>query len=608
MRIRGSVVDLKVMDDISMIKANESSDVKNFIFLKGRILTCDEPNSNGDYFPAEEVKKSYRTFIGKVVDFNHNENIVLGKIIDAEWIEKSPKDEKSAVDIICKINKNAYVDIVKQIESGILRQMSLEAYADRALCSICGWEFNFIDIEPCEHIKGGLMREIEGDDGNMHLIFKKDYDLTFVGAGIVPNPADKKADIEHLLASAMKENQYRMKKAKDKAKDGKVEEAKKQVEPLVACTSLEQSLKNTNALDFLNILKSINNKWNGTTKKIAQELADKIDVVTTKELAELLSKNYDKLTTTDIDEIKAELKKQGKYIDSTYNAVFVEDTNSSFWLISKNGIPILRATLEKIWGEELEKDIQIDGLHIKEYAKSDYFRKNLLKALTVNGENYVKDIWDLKNLLNEEPPLEEIIGKLIGFDLKDTQRILCNFNNVKEMAKKDIKEIKNPIVVNTMEKFEACVLANKENKEIVAQKGQTQGEAVEAHCFKTTVVGIKASQHDVFDKLSKSIKEPALDLKAWMDYKISGKWPKSPSERVLIKQFALKIIQKMKSNLTFEEQKVLEGSAKYMKEIGFSSEFISKYSLIASESDIKHLVSMGLGVADINELYSTRFL
>jgi len=196
--IFGSSVKTEIMPLTDVQNKVEASDNTNdYIYLRSRILTCDEPNGNGDYLPSEEVKKSYKTFIGKIVDYNHDTNQILGKIIDATYVE-GKNGEHDSVDIICKIDKKVYPEHVARIISGELHQMSMEAYAEKAQCGFCGAEFPFAD--PCEHIKGSMNKRIKAADGSEVLVYRKDLDLTFVGAGIVESPADKNAQFKNLVA------------------------------------------------------------------------------------------------------------------------------------------------------------------------------------------------------------------------------------------------------------------------------------------------------------------------------------------------------------------------------------------------------------------------
>jgi len=200
--IFGSAAKTEVMpfDKVKEVNKLEAS-VDNFIYLKSRILTCDEPNGNGDFLPAAEVKKSYRTFIGKIVDYNHDTTQILGKIIDADYIE-GKNGEHDSVDIICKIDKTVYPQHIMRITNGELHQMSMEAYADNAQCGFCGSKFPFAD--PCEHIKGSMNKKLKAADGKEVLVHRVDLDLTFVGAGIVENPADKNAQVDVVIASEEK--------------------------------------------------------------------------------------------------------------------------------------------------------------------------------------------------------------------------------------------------------------------------------------------------------------------------------------------------------------------------------------------------------------------
>ena len=53
----------KISKVASMEDKSEYSD--DFIYFIARALTANVPNANGDYFPDDELEKSYESFIGK---------------------------------------------------------------------------------------------------------------------------------------------------------------------------------------------------------------------------------------------------------------------------------------------------------------------------------------------------------------------------------------------------------------------------------------------------------------------------------------------------------------------------------------------------------------
>lgn len=204
---------------ISNIKASLiDPDTDRYIYIRSRIITCDEANGNGDYLPKSEVikvredgRRAWETFIGTMIDYNHDTSIELGKTIDANFIDE--KDgEKAYVEIIGKIDRKPparftkdqqqfYAKLISRIESGDLDKMSMEAYAENARCNYCKATFPF--AMPCEHVSNYMNTKIKAADGSDFHVWREDLDITFVGSGIVENPADKRAEFKNIMAKEM---------------------------------------------------------------------------------------------------------------------------------------------------------------------------------------------------------------------------------------------------------------------------------------------------------------------------------------------------------------------------------------------------------------------
>ena len=78
---------------------------------------CRNANQNGDFFSEEELKKTYKSFIGKSVFVDHdNENVekARGIIIDAVW-----NDRGKFVEVLEAIDKKAYPELARGIEKGL---------------------------------------------------------------------------------------------------------------------------------------------------------------------------------------------------------------------------------------------------------------------------------------------------------------------------------------------------------------------------------------------------------------------------------------------------------------------------------------------------------
>ena len=78
---------------------------------------CRNANQNGDFFSEEELKKTYKSFIGKSVFVDHdNENVekARGIIMDAVW-----NDRGKFVEVLEAIDKKAYPELARGIEKGL---------------------------------------------------------------------------------------------------------------------------------------------------------------------------------------------------------------------------------------------------------------------------------------------------------------------------------------------------------------------------------------------------------------------------------------------------------------------------------------------------------
>lgn len=603
LKIRGSIVDVEVVTDMNQINASEKTGA-DFLYLKGRILTCDEPNANGDYFPAKEVQASYETFIGGIVDYNHDQNILLGRIIDATYM--AVENGQDWVEIICKINRNAYPEHTSNIEAGILSQMSLEAYADEAECSICQHVFDFIERQPCEHISGGLMRKIVCDDGVEREVYKKDKKLTFTGAGVVPNPADKNADIDKVIAQA-----------KEKVKEGKIKDAKETIEALADDEEiLKGALRKLDGLEFIAVLDAVKNKENGTTGGIAHEIEEGIeDAITEKEFYDILSSKYKKLTTIEIEDIKAKLQKSNKLLSGKYNAHLITvEGKEPYWMITENNLPKFEASLSSIWGEDLNKDIRVDGSLLLDYGKSEAFKKRLLCAIQKEGVEYVKEVWGINkkeetkiDLLNE---IKALAKDFLGMEILSGEVLEELFKGM---------EIEASQTLFVKDKFCECIADNLQNNDIEAKKGQSQQDAIESYCFnkvlatnqlRNKITASQKKENNVWDVLWRltgaDFKECSKDYNektcAWLEYKIKGKWHKDTSKKILTKAFVLENKDKIKNLARFNDTK------EYLTNLGFSKDFTEQYGVLVSKRDIDSLLNTGFNKENIEGLFKLRFL
>jgi hypothetical protein len=653
---------------LANVKASYVDDTDRYIYLRSRIITCDEANGNGDFLSKEEVLKkkpdgreTWKTFIGTMVDYNHDTSVEMGKTIDANFVD-SKGDEKAYVEIICKIDKQApknfnaaqkklYEGLISRIEAGDLDKMSMEAYAENARCNYCKAVFPF--AEPCEHIRDSMNAKIKAADGTEFHVCREDMDVTFVGSGIVENPADKKAEFENLLANEkvesaerelemgkrytkeeLKKMGFRLTSDEDyfSEKKGNIDYYFKKhgdrfeydgsgAQMSGKKKSTAEALSEITGLDLLKIIDALDHGDDRVMTIVSELEKDIIDPIFEGEF-----KVDKRLTMLEINKIKAKLIESGKMISKDFGAHLIILNGKEAWLITKNGLPEMTITLDKIWGEDLKTSEEIDGMTVEGYAKSELFKRRMLMAYQKDGKSYLESIWNPKSEDIKSKSVEDVFG-LEAKDYKSLwQSYGSEFDKCVSKAKgwaetpeaycADLEKKatgkwpreKASLIEASKDDFKACLMANKENKDIKATEGQTQDEAIEAHCFKQ-VLGIKASYRprlkDIFDAdipLTDTIVGGDVNaFKAWLNYKMTGKFPTLTADKIRIKLFA-----KSLSTLNEEDKDALVKSSNLMK-FGFTIDDVRKYHILASEDDIKKLQKYDMSINDMRSLFNSRF-
>ena len=96
-------------------------------------------NGNADHFTYDELKKAYKTFIGKGVFVNHQSTDIekkRGIIIDAKLIDNG-NSSNTYVQCLMEINANAFPEFAQMIKDGHSKSVSMGVQVSHSLCSIC---------------------------------------------------------------------------------------------------------------------------------------------------------------------------------------------------------------------------------------------------------------------------------------------------------------------------------------------------------------------------------------------------------------------------------------------------------------------------------------
>ena len=174
-------------------------DPDNFVYFRARSITADVPNGNGDYFEEKELETSYKSFVGKGFYIEHDSDSIekaKGIILDSVWHK-----EGRYIECLVAVDRKAYADIARQIESGILNSVSMGCVVEEAECSLCH-NVAHNQHELCEHMnpmsqaycKGRLM-----PDGKK--AYETNRKVTFSELSGVAQPADIEAHVFEVFAA-----------------------------------------------------------------------------------------------------------------------------------------------------------------------------------------------------------------------------------------------------------------------------------------------------------------------------------------------------------------------------------------------------------------------
>lgn len=154
---------------------------------------CRLANDNGDFFSYEELKDRYKTFIGKSVFVDHdNENVekARGIIVDAVW-----NDRGKFVELLKAVDKKAYPELARGVELGYITDTSMGCRCGYSICSICGNKA-ITEDDFCDHIL-----KYKGSTYNGLPVFEDNRDIEFFEDSFVTQGADPEAKILERVAS-----------------------------------------------------------------------------------------------------------------------------------------------------------------------------------------------------------------------------------------------------------------------------------------------------------------------------------------------------------------------------------------------------------------------
>lgn len=172
-----------------------------FLYVRSRAISS-RCNDNFDEFPAEELEKSYRTFLGKPVFVNHNnENHkrARGVVIDAVLHKDSNRDGSKDwwVELLHEVDAVRFPRLAQEILKKNIARTSMGCDVAYSVCSACGNKATS-PAEYCEHIPAAkgqrLYRRTASGSHEGILIRETCYGLKFFeNSLLVEPPADPTA-------------------------------------------------------------------------------------------------------------------------------------------------------------------------------------------------------------------------------------------------------------------------------------------------------------------------------------------------------------------------------------------------------------------------------
>jgi hypothetical protein len=134
-----------------------------FLYVRSRAISS-RTNDNFDTYPAEELRTAYRSFVGKPVFVNHNNDDPRrgrGVILDAVLHENVAPDGSpdTWVEVLMEVDAQRFPRLAKAILDGDIDRTSMGCNVMSSECSYCGKVASTPD-QYCEHINNQKGRRL----------------------------------------------------------------------------------------------------------------------------------------------------------------------------------------------------------------------------------------------------------------------------------------------------------------------------------------------------------------------------------------------------------------------------------------------------------------
>ena len=185
--------------ELGDVVANKDED--NYTYFWTRAVSADRENLNADIFPLDELKKSYKTFVGRCLFMDHNANSIanaVGKVFDAKLLEDPDAEDeldRYYVGCLCGVDKTTHPDIAAKVAHGVIDSVSMGASVAQAECSICGKVCSTPE-DFCVHLQH--QGQIDPETGKKCCSINRG--VSFTELSLVSVPADPYAKMQQVFA------------------------------------------------------------------------------------------------------------------------------------------------------------------------------------------------------------------------------------------------------------------------------------------------------------------------------------------------------------------------------------------------------------------------
>jgi hypothetical protein len=177
-----------------------------FLYVRVRAVSANVPNNNGDLFEEDELRRTYKSFINKSVFKNHKSDDVtnaVGRIVDAVWVDNAEDHDHPYVECLLEIDRKKDHDLVRGIEKGYTRSVSMGSRVEYSVCSCCKNKA-YKEEDYCEcvkHYKGQNFCPDHKRKCEPNGIYESNFGVEFFEISFVTDGADREALVKEIVAS-----------------------------------------------------------------------------------------------------------------------------------------------------------------------------------------------------------------------------------------------------------------------------------------------------------------------------------------------------------------------------------------------------------------------